>query len=84
LQLEGSHTLQTAYPIYVEGAAQRADEAIQSLQHFGVESFGRQGGFDYQPTARVSTLQAEASLAPRSTPELRDGVEAKAGGEQRT
>ena len=65
LKLEGSHLLPSAYPIYVEGAAQRAAVAITSLQEFGVESFGRQGGFDYQPTARVSTRQAEASLATR-------------------
>jgi len=62
LRLEGSHVLKTAYPIYTQHASARADRAITELRAFGVESFGRQGGFDYQPTARVSTLQAEASL----------------------
>jgi phytoene dehydrogenase-like protein len=62
LKLEGSNVLGAAYPIYTEQAAQRAQRAIASLKKFGVESFGRQGGFDYQPTARVSTLQAESSL----------------------
>ncbi|MDP3740462.1 MAG: NAD(P)-binding protein [Hyphomonadaceae bacterium] len=62
LRLEGSHSLATAYPIYTEQAGERAANAIRSLRAFGVESFGRQGGFDYQPTARVSTQQAEAAL----------------------
>lgn len=66
LRLEGSHVLETAYPIYTQRAAERAEHAIAGLRQFGVESFGRQGGFDYQPTARVSTVQAEASLNWRS------------------
>jgi protoporphyrinogen oxidase len=66
LKLEGSHTLQNAYPIYVDQAEERAAEAIRTLRTFGVESFGRQGGFDYQPTARVSTLAAEAALGSQS------------------
>lgn len=62
LQLEGSHTLCHAYPIYTERAGERAEAAIASLREWGVESFGRQGGFRYQPTARVSTQEAEAAL----------------------
>lgn len=62
LRLEGSYTLEQAYPIYTEGSANRADRAIAALRNFGVESFGRQGGFQYQPTARSSTLEAEAAL----------------------
>jgi len=65
LRLEGSHVLDGAYPVYTEHAAQRAEQAIQDLANMGVESFGRQGGFDYQPTARVSANQAEASLGWR-------------------
>lgn len=65
LSLEGSHSLESAYPIYTQRAAQRSENAITRLKEFGVESFGRQGGFDYQPTARVSTVQAEANLIPR-------------------
>jgi len=65
LVLEGAHTLAHAYPIYTEGSADRADVAITNLRDFGVESFGRQGGFQYQPTARVSTQEAEAALARR-------------------
>jgi len=62
LRLEGSHVLANAYPIYTEGAAERAERAIAALRSFGVESLGRQGGFEYQPTARVSTIVAEATL----------------------
>ena len=66
LKLEGSHTLANAYPIYTNNAAERAATAIAALRAFGVELFGRQGGFDYQPTARHSTLVAEAAIG--STP----------------
>ena len=43
-------------------SAERAERAVAALSDFGIESFGRQGGFDYQPTARVSTLKAETML----------------------
>jgi phytoene dehydrogenase-like protein len=68
LRLEGSFVLTEAYPIYTEGAAARAEQAIAALRDFGLESFGRQGGFQYQPTARVSTLEAEAALARPDQP----------------
>ena len=63
LRLEGSFVLTEAYPIYTHGAAGRSEQAIADLREFGLESFGRQGAFQYQPTARVSTLEAEAALA---------------------
>jgi len=66
LKLEGTHTLANAYPVYTDNAAERAANAVAALRAFGVESFGRQGGFDYQPTARHSTLVAEAAIG--STP----------------
>lgn len=62
LQLEGSYTLDHAYPVYTRGAGERAKQAIAELRALGVESFGRQGGFQYQPTARASTVEAEAAL----------------------
>lgn len=63
LRLESSQLLTQAYPIYRHGAAGKSEQAIAALRDFGVESFGRQGGFNYQSTARVSTLEAEAALA---------------------
>jgi protoporphyrinogen oxidase len=65
LKLEGSHSTSNAYPVYARGAAENAEETISALRKFGIESFGRQGGFDYQPTARVSALKAEAALEGR-------------------
>jgi protoporphyrinogen oxidase len=62
LRLEGSHTLANAYPVYTADADLRAKGAIAALRKLGVESLGRQGAFDYQPTARDSTLKAEMSL----------------------
>jgi protoporphyrinogen oxidase len=62
LRLEGSHIVSNAYPVYTEKADEQAANAIAALRAFGIESFGRQGGFDYQPTARDSTLKAEAAL----------------------
>ncbi len=62
LTLEGSQILESAYPIYSMGAAQHAAQAIEGLKAFGIESIGRQGGFNYQPTARVSTIEVEAAL----------------------
>ncbi len=62
LKLEGGHVLQNAYPVYINNASQRAKDAMEQLAEFGIESIGRQGRFDYQPTARASTVEAEALL----------------------
>lgn len=62
LILEGSHLTSNAYPIYVDGATDLAQKAVRALADFGIESIGRQGRFDYQPTARDSTLKAEMAL----------------------
>jgi hypothetical protein len=62
LRLEGSHILSDAYPVFTDGATKAASEAVARLRDFGILSFGRQGGFEYQPTARVSTLVAEAAM----------------------
>jgi Flavin containing amine oxidoreductase len=62
LRLEGRHALAHAYPIYVDNAQENLDSTIAALRAFGVESIGRQGAFEYQPTARDTTLKAEAAL----------------------
>jgi hypothetical protein len=68
LRLEGSHTLENAYPIYTAGSGNRARAGVRALRSFGVESLGRQGGFQYQPTARASTVEAEQTLGhPQGT-----------------
>jgi len=62
LKLEGSQILENAYPIYSRGSQQHADNAISALRDFGITSLGRQGAFNYQPTARLSTIEAESAL----------------------
>ncbi len=65
LRLEGGQVLENAYPIYTHGAPADAAKQIERLRQFGIESFGRHGAFNYQPTARVSTLEAEQALGYR-------------------
>ncbi len=65
LRLEGGQILENAYPIYTHGAPAEAARQIERLKQFGIESFGRHGAFNYQPTARVSTLEAERALGYR-------------------
>jgi len=51
LRLEGFDITAFAYPIYTLGATARASALINRLSAFGIESVGRQGRFDYIPTA---------------------------------
>jgi hypothetical protein len=69
LKLEGSTLLENAYPIYTKASGEQAIRAMKSLEMMGIESFGRQGAFNYQPTARVSTIEAEVALN-RPLPEI--------------
>ena len=59
---EGARVLSNAYPVYTDNAEEKAAAAMARLHSFGIESLGRQGAFDYQPTARDSTVKAEAAL----------------------
>lgn len=68
LKLEGTYRLENAYPVYVHGASAQADKAIAVLRKFGIQSIGRQGGFDYLPTARHTTLAVEEALLGRRGP----------------
>ena len=72
LILEGSHILSNAYPVYTDAADLTASGIVTALRALGVESIGRQGGFDYQPTARVTTLKAEAALMSRQSPSVEE------------
>lgn len=63
LVLEGANMLDHAYPVYLKGATAAADRAIEDLARFGVRSYGRQGGFDYQPTGDVSASVAERTIS---------------------
>jgi hypothetical protein len=65
LRLEGESRRIERLPLCADKAGQRAAKVITELRVLEIESIGRQGGFDYQPTARVSTLRAEAALIRR-------------------
>jgi protoporphyrinogen oxidase len=65
LKLEGHRITKSAYPVYRQGATAAAERAIAQLRTMGVLSFGRQGGFDYQPTSGISTAEAERQLEAR-------------------
>jgi protoporphyrinogen oxidase len=58
-RLEGHHRLRHAYPVYLKGAAERAQQGIDTLKRLGIETLGRQGRFDYLPTARHVTQAVE-------------------------
>lgn len=66
LRLEGSTLTRNLYPVYTTGSGEAANRAIAKLKDFGIRSFGKQGGFDYQPTAWVSGLVAEKELSGAS------------------
>ncbi|WP_084073383.1 NAD(P)-binding protein [Demequina sp. NBRC 110052] len=68
LRIEGTHLLESVYPVYTHGSATRASEQIATLRSHGVQSLGKQGGFEYQPTARVSTRTAERALGGKVSP----------------
>jgi len=60
-RLEGTMQTENAYPVYTDGATAAAARAIAALEQFGIEAFGRQGGFDYlQSTAYVTAAVAKA------------------------
>ncbi|WP_102223812.1 NAD(P)-binding protein [Acidimangrovimonas sediminis] len=65
LRLEGARLTSHAYPVHLQGASAATSSAIAQLRSAGVLSFGRQGGFDYQPTATVSAYVAERALSGR-------------------
>ncbi len=66
LRLEGTRLTRNFYPVYVAGATKASAVATQRLRDLGILSFGKQGGFDYQPTAWVSAEVAEKELGARA------------------
>lgn len=63
LSLEGARLTKNLYPVYLMGSTDASAAAIKQLNDFGILSFGKQGGFDYQPTTWVSAAVAEKALA---------------------
>ena len=62
-RLEGYLTTSNAYPVYTGGATQEAQRVLQQVNGYGIESLGRQGGFDYLPSAANTTAVVETALA---------------------
>ncbi len=65
-RLEGYQTTRNAYPVYTTGASEAARRAIAKLRDFGIEALGRQGGFDYLPSAWATTIVVQNALSTKS------------------
>ncbi|MGI3170892.1 FAD-dependent oxidoreductase [Pseudooceanicola sp. C21-150M6] len=65
IRLEGHRLTESAYPVYTEGATAASERILDDFEKIGISSFGRQGGFDYQPIAADSTRKAEEVMANR-------------------
>lgn len=62
LRLLGSHWLEYAYPILDIGCVERRDLAMTRLTEAGIDTLGRQGGFDYIPHSTVAVRKAKRRL----------------------
>ncbi len=62
LILEGSEITNDAYPVYRVGQRQRINAMKQRLMDTGIEIAGRQGQFDYIPSAALATHKATEYL----------------------
>jgi hypothetical protein len=63
-RLEGFEVTKNAYPVYTTGASEAAQGAIAKLRLFGIQAYGRQGGFDYLPTTSATTLVVQHNIVP--------------------
>ena len=67
LELVGSFRTDFAYPVYDHAADAKKARIAGALTALGVESIGRQGDFDYIPSATEAVELAQAALARRQT-----------------
>lgn len=68
LECLGSFVTDFAYPVYDQSAEARKAALVRSLRELGIESLGRQGNFDYIPSATVAVAQARAYLVESPPP----------------
>jgi protoporphyrinogen oxidase len=68
LECLGSFVTDFAYPVYDQSAEARKTTLVQALSDMGIESLGRQGNFDYIPSATVAIAQAQAYLLESPPP----------------
>lgn len=65
LELVGSFRTDFAYPVYDHSAEAKKARIAGALTALGVETIGRQGDFDYIPSATEAVELAQAALARR-------------------
>ena len=70
LRLEGHALVPGAYPLYLRGQAEAAVAARARVRGAGILPVGRQGGFEYLPTAGGVIRRVDEELA-RNAPALR-------------
>jgi protoporphyrinogen oxidase len=62
LELVGHFDTYFAYPVHDDGAARKRCESLEKLSAFGIESIGRQGRFQYIPSASEAVDLARTAL----------------------
>lgn len=68
LRLEGHALTPSAYPLYAPGHAARVAEVLDRLQAAGIVTAGRQGRFEYLPTASGVIARVGEELAAAGLP----------------
>lgn len=63
LRLEGYEVIKSAYPYNLTGQADAATPVLKSLEDFGIVAVGRQGRFEYLPTASGVLKRVNHELA---------------------
>lgn len=65
LRYEGHHVTKAAYPLYRQGCLEDRAAAIARLEALGIILVGRQGRFEYLPTATRVMVQVSSLLSDR-------------------
>ncbi|SNB75054.1 Protoporphyrinogen oxidase [Arboricoccus pini] len=68
LELLGHSLTGHAYPLYRQGVMAASQRLQAQLKAFGIELAGRQGNFDYIPSADLAVKLVRAQAAARQTP----------------
>jgi protoporphyrinogen oxidase len=63
LRLEGHDVIRSAYPFHLAGEAGAAAPVLKALEEFGIVAVGRQGRFEYLPTATGVLKRVNHELA---------------------
>jgi len=63
VELVGYRKTDFAYPLYERGVTEQRSEILKKISAFGIESAGRQGGFEYLPVTQYAIMRAREALA---------------------